>query len=128
MNGRAMLRSALHALSLVDDLGVWVGGSTDGDRSAPAYPRTDRALDRLAADGVAVIINLHERPHIRARLALHGLREVHVPIRDFAAPIPAQLDAALAAIDVALATAVGVAVHCGGGLGRNGTSLPVTLS
>ncbi len=103
MNSIALIRSALHALGLVDDLGTWVGGSADGDRlHACAYPRTERALGYLAANGVTVIINLHARPHDPARLALHGLREVHVPLRDFAAPTPKQLDAALAAVDAAL--------------------------
>jgi atypical dual specificity phosphatase len=119
-----VVRGVLHALGLVDDLGAWV---VDGRVRACAYPRTERALVALAAHGVSVLVNLHERPHTPARLAAHGLREVHVPVRDFTAPTPAQLDAALAAIDAALAAGERVAVHCGGGLGRTGTVLACHL-
>jgi atypical dual specificity phosphatase len=119
-----LVRGVLHALGLVDDLGAWV---VDGRVRACAYPRTERALAALAAHGVSVLVNLHERPHTPARLAAHGLREVHVSVRDFTAPTPAQLDAALDAVDAALAAGARVAVHCGGGLGRTGTVLACHL-
>lgn len=129
MNARAAARGLLHALGLVDDLGAWVGGTAAGGGRvrACAYPRTHRALAGLAARGVSVLVNLHARAHGPARLAPHGLREAHVPMRDFGAPAPAQLDAALAAVDAALAAGRGVAVHCGGGLGRTGTVLACHL-
>lgn len=74
-----------------------------------------------------MLVNLHERAHPASRLAAHSLREVHVPVRDFTAPSPAQLEAALSAIEEAHAANEAVAVHCGGGLGRTGTVLACHL-
>jgi len=68
-------------------------------------------------------IRLHERPHDRARLARHGLTELHLPVADFTPPSPAQLDRGAAAI----AAGERVAVHCGAGKGRAGTLLACYL-
>lgn len=92
-----------------------------------AYPRTNRALAALSEGGVRVLVNLHERPHDPVRLERHGLREVHIPVRDFAAPSPGQIGSALDAVLESLAAGEAAAVHCGGGLGRTGTMLACYL-
>ena len=92
-----------------------------------AYPRTERAMAALSASGVRLLVNLHERPHEEARLRRHGLREVHLPVKDFAAPSPEQVESAVGAIRGALAAGEAAAVHCGGGLGRTGTVLACYL-
>ena len=92
-----------------------------------AYPRTERALAALSARGVRLLVNLHERPHDPARLGRYGLREVHLPVKDFAAPSPGQVECSVGALQKALTAGESAAVHCGGGLGRTGTVLACYL-
>jgi atypical dual specificity phosphatase len=93
-----------------------------------AYPRTERALAALSGSGVRLLVNLHERPHDPARIEGHSLKEVHLPVKDFAAPSPEQIERGMEAILEALAAGEAVAVHCGGGLGRTGTMLACYLA
>ena len=112
------------ALGLQVDRGTWLETNR---LLACAYPRRDTALAALAEQGVTLLINLHERPHAPARLAQYRLGEHHLPVADFTAPTPAQLDQGVAAIVAALDADQCVAVHCGGGLGRTGTLLACYL-
>ncbi|MDQ6669750.1 MAG: dual specificity protein phosphatase family protein [Chloroflexota bacterium] len=81
-----------------------------------------RVLDELRAHRIELLINLHEQPTSDA-LRTTGIREVHLPVRDFTPPSQAQLDDGVETITRALASAQRVAVHCGAGLGRTGTLL-----
>ena len=126
MDGRVCLaraRVGLRVLLRLTDRGGWVAPGVLGC----AYPRTERALAAISGSGVHLLINLHERPHDPARLERHGLKEAHLPIKDFAAPSPEQIERALGAIFEALAAGEAAAVHCGGGLGRTGTVLACYL-
>lgn len=120
----ARLVSVMRSIGVIVDAGTWIAP----DRLlACAYPRRAAALQVLARQGVTLVINLHERAHPPSRLARHGLEQVHVPIRDFTAPTPEQIDRVLRALDDALAGGRTVAIHCGGGLGRTGTLLACYL-
>ena len=105
------------------DKGVWVAPGVLGC----AYPRTERALSALSGGGVRLLVNLHERPHDEVRLERHGLRETHLPVKDFAAPSPEQIQRGIEAIQETQAAGEATAVHCGGGLGRTGTVLACYL-
>ena len=120
----AQARVALRILLRLTDRGGWVAPGVLGC----AYPRTERALAALSGSGVRLLINLHGRPHDPARLERHGLRELHLPVKDFAAPSPAQVERAVGAILEALEAGEAAAVHCGGGLGRTGTVLACYLA
>ncbi len=87
------------------------------------YPRRAADFEELAARDVALIVNLHERPHRLSMLETYRLRELHLPVPDFGSPTPAQIEEGLAAIAHVVASGHRVAVHCGGGLGRTGTLL-----
>ena len=119
----AQARVALRAIFRLTDRGAWVAHGVLGC----AYPRTERALAALSGGGVRLLVNLHERPHEPARLRRHGLREVHLAVRDFAAPTPEQMEYGVDAIAGAVASGEAAAVHCGGGLGRTGTLLACYL-
>ena len=120
----AQARVALRALLRLTDRGTWVAPGVLGC----AYPRTERALAALSDGGVRLLVNLHERPHDPARLRRHNLREVHLAVRDFAAPTPEQMEYGVDAIAGAVASGEAAAVHCGGGLGRTGTLLACYLA
>lgn len=93
----------------------------DGLVAACRYPRSERELQKLANAGVGLIINLHPREHPSERLAVLGLRQLHLPVKDFTPPTQEQLTQGVAAMREALADGGRVAVHCGAGLGRTGT-------
>src|SRR5918998_3333116 len=95
----AQVRVILRTLFRLTDRGAWVAPGVLGC----AYPRTDRALAALSGGGVRLLVNLHGRPHDPARLARHGLREVHLPVADFSAPSPEQIERGVGAILEALA-------------------------
>ena len=120
----AQVRVALRTLFRLTDRGAWAAPGVLGC----AYPRTDRALAALSGSGVRLLVNLHGRPHDPARLRRHGLREVHLPVADFSAPSPEQIECGVGAILEALAAGEAAAVHCGGGLGRTGTVLACYLA
>jgi atypical dual specificity phosphatase len=119
----AQARVGLRMLLRLTDRGGWVTPGVLGC----SYPRTDRALAALSGQGVRLLVNLHGRPHDPARLKRHGLREVHLPVKDFSAPSPEQIERGVGAILEAMAAGEAAAVHCGGGLGRTGTLLACYL-
>lgn len=119
----ARARVGLRLLLRLTDRGTWVAPGVAGC----AYPRTNDALSTLSDSGVRLLVNLHERPHDLAQLERHGLRETHLPVKDFAAPSPQQVERGVAKIFGALEAGEASAVHCGGGLGRTGTMLACYL-
>ena len=96
-------------------------------RTRVRHPCTERAVSALSGGGVRLLVNLHQRLHDPDRLERHGLKEVHLPVRDFAALSPEQIGRGVGALLETLAAGEAAAVHSGGGLGRTGTVLACYL-
>jgi len=123
---RLLARARVTFLTLfgLTDRGGWVAPGVLGC----AYPRTERALAALSANGVRLLVNLHDRPHDPVRLARYDLEEIHLPVKDFATPSPGQVERGVNAVFEARTAGDAVAIHCGGGLGRTGTLLACYLA
>jgi atypical dual specificity phosphatase len=91
--------------------------------AAMARPTSVEELEWLRAQGIELVISLTEEPLRRAWVDEAGLLAFHVPMEDMEAPTQEQLDRALSALNRALERKMGVAIHCGAGLGRTGVVL-----
>lgn len=88
-----------------------------------ARPESPEELAWLRRQGIELLLSLTEDPPRRDWLNDASLLLFHVPVIDMAAPTQEQLDRALSAIQRANERQMGVAVHCGAGLGRTGVVL-----
>lgn len=95
--------------------------------AALAHPDSAADLRWLRRNGVDVLISLTENPVRRDWVNEAGMLVVNVPVPDMEAPTDRQLDHLLDTIRKAHASKMGVAVHCGAGLGRTGTVLAAYL-
>ncbi|MCS6849917.1 MAG: dual specificity protein phosphatase 23 [Gemmataceae bacterium] len=91
--------------------------------AAMARPEDPDELAWLRQQGIELIVSLTEDPLRRDWLDDAGLLAFHVPIVDMEAPSPEQIDRCLSAIRKAHARGMGVAIHCGAGMGRTGAIL-----
>ena len=91
--------------------------------AALAVPESAADLAWLRRNGLDILITLTESPVRRDWVNEAGLMVVNVPVPDMEPPTDRQLDHLLETIRKANAARMGVAVHCGAGLGRTGTVL-----
>jgi atypical dual specificity phosphatase len=91
--------------------------------AAMARPSSREELEWVRRQGIEVLVSLTEDPLRRDWLNDAGLLALHVPMEDMEAPTQEQLDRCVSAITRAMERNMGVAVHCGAGLGRTGAVL-----
>lgn len=91
--------------------------------AAMARPEEVDELVWVRQQGIDVLLSLTEDPPSRDWIEESGLLLFHVPMIDMEAPTEDQLDRCLSAIQKANTSNMGVAVHCGAGLGRTGVVL-----
>lgn len=89
--------------------------------------RLASALSSLRENAITAILSLSEDPLERALLQEFDFAYRHVPIADFTAPTPEQVEEAIRFIDEQTAQRHGVLVHCHAGMGRTGTLLACFL-
>ena len=95
--------------------------------AALAHPDSAADLKWLRRNGIDILISLTESPVRRDWVNEAGMIAVNVPVPDMEPPSDRQLDHLLETIRKANASRMGVAVHCGAGLGRTGTVLAAYL-
>lgn len=95
--------------------------------AALARPESVEELAWLRQQGIEVLLSLTEDPPRRDWVNEAGLLMFHVPVIDMEAPTPEQLERCVTAIHRANDRQMGVAVHCGAGLGRTGVVLACYL-
>jgi atypical dual specificity phosphatase len=100
--------------------------------AAMGRPESPEDLDWLRKQGIDLIVSLlspedNDPPPTPAQLRRWvndaGMMLVAVPVPDFSAPTPEDLDRCVSTINKAQEKGFGVVVHCGGGLGRTGVVL-----
>jgi atypical dual specificity phosphatase len=95
--------------------------------AAMARPSSLEELQWLRRQGIELLVSLTEEPLRRDWLDDAGLLAFNVPMEDMEAPTQEQLDRCVSAITRATGRNMGVAVHCGAGLGRTGVVLACYL-
>jgi atypical dual specificity phosphatase len=95
--------------------------------AALARPSSPEEMIWLRSQGIELLISLTEDRPRRDWVEQANLLVFHEPLEDMEAPSQDQLDRCVSAIERATARNMGVAVHCGAGLGRTGTVLAAYL-
>jgi atypical dual specificity phosphatase len=103
---------------------TWIDGERLGAMARPTGPEE---LAWLRAQGIQLLISLTEEPPPRNWVEDAGLLLFHMPVEDMSAPTQEQLEKSVKAIERAHAQSMGVAVHCGAGLGRTGVIVAAFL-
>jgi atypical dual specificity phosphatase len=91
--------------------------------AAMGRPESLEELAWLRKQGSEVLLSLTEEPPRRDWVNDAGIMLVHVPVVDMEAPTQEQLDHCISVIDRANEQKIGVAIHCGAGMGRTGVVL-----
>jgi atypical dual specificity phosphatase len=91
--------------------------------AALARPSSPEDFTWLRAQGIEVLVSLTEDRPRRDWAEDASLLVFHEPLEDMEAPSQEQLDRVVSAILRAHERKMGVAVHCGAGLGRTGVVL-----
>jgi atypical dual specificity phosphatase len=95
--------------------------------AALARPSSPEEFAWLRSQGIEVLLSLTEDRPRRDWVEQASLLVFHEPLEDMEAPTQDQLDRCVSAIARAIDRNMGVAVHCGAGLGRTGTVLAAYL-
>jgi atypical dual specificity phosphatase len=91
--------------------------------AALARPSGPEDLAWLRKHGIEILLSLTEERPRRDWIEDAGLLVYHEPLEDMEPPSQDQLDRCVSAIARAIERKMGVAVHCGAGLGRTGVVL-----
>lgn len=91
--------------------------------AALARPESPAEMVWLREQGIDLLISLTEDPPNSRWVNDAGLLLLHVPVIDMEAPTQDELDRCVSSIFKANERNMGVAVHCGAGLGRTGVVL-----
>ncbi len=109
------------------NFGYLIPGAVAGSGHPGYGGELGATLAGLKDEGFEAVLTLTESPLDHAMLEEFGMNALHIPIEDFSAPTPDQIDRAVAFIQSGLDRNSKVLVHCMGGYGRTGTILACHL-
>lgn len=101
----------------------WVAPHLAGLPKPGSRGALSQDLRFLADEGVDVLVSLTPTPVAEDSVREQGMRPEHIPVPDFTAPTPEQIDRFIELAAGAQAEGLKVAVHCLAGHGRTGTVL-----
>ncbi len=99
-----------------------------GRLAGMAHPgQSDAVLDGLREAGIGAIVTLTQRALSGEAVNKFGFEYLHLPVKDFCAPAPGQVERFVRFCDEQTAAGRAVAVHCRAGIGRTGVMLACYL-
>mgnify|MGYP000910473167 CR=1 FL=1 len=94
---------------------------------ARPYGRDESLWPWLADKDIALVVCLTAAPPDANTLAAHGIDVMHVPVEDFSAPTPEDIEKFLERARFYRHEKKAIVVHCGAGIGRTGTMIACYL-
>ena len=103
----------------------WVIPDVLAAMGRPRDPR--KTLEFFKDEGIDVIVSLTETPLTEAVVSEFGFEYHHIPVDDFTAPNPQQIDRFISVVAKAREARKRSVVHCYAGRGRTGTMIACYL-